>query len=534
MTRLAFYNMTLNELGQKIKQKYPQYKNIEDTELANMVIKKHPQYSKQITENPADKSMLGKFADKSGKVLDWGAKTFINPMGRAIAGSVVRPYKQVQKMIPGGKTGDEPVNTPWGTVNRKPTIKEAVSDVVEVGATFLPAEKLLLPLIKKSSKIAKSMFSSAGEVLTGVSKTNIDDWFNLVKKTPDKANKAKKIIEEFPDNPYLGLANKINNKLTGLKETAKTSFNEAVGTIKKNFPDTTFNLENKMPELNKTLNKFRLSIQQTKDKAGNFLSNAIVKPTTRTSPYTPQEIREINNLVGKMRVKDMSVDELLDFEKSVKKFLDDAIRKDNKELMKLGYDLVEDSAKFIDEVFPEVEGANKLYSNYYTAMKGIGKNLVDKSGQVKNIGAESYLGNILNLNKGVQRDNAVKAGKKLGIDILEEVKNIRNAKQLTELIPNTVKSRAAAVFRSIISAKSFGVTAGAGAYFNPAVGVPALVLNILSSPNRYRGLLEILADTSRKLPISEIIKKLSPREQLLIQNIVNRGVRGVQNATDQD
>src|SRR3972149_11835751 len=36
--------MTLEELGQKVKQKYPVYKDIDDTELADKVIKKYPQY----------------------------------------------------------------------------------------------------------------------------------------------------------------------------------------------------------------------------------------------------------------------------------------------------------------------------------------------------------------------------------------------------------------------------------------------------------------------------------------------------------
>ena len=36
--------MTLKELGQKVKQKYPVYKDIDDTELADKVIKKYPQY----------------------------------------------------------------------------------------------------------------------------------------------------------------------------------------------------------------------------------------------------------------------------------------------------------------------------------------------------------------------------------------------------------------------------------------------------------------------------------------------------------
>lgn len=42
--------MTKEELGQSIKQKYPQYNTISDTELADKMIAKYPVYQKQITD----------------------------------------------------------------------------------------------------------------------------------------------------------------------------------------------------------------------------------------------------------------------------------------------------------------------------------------------------------------------------------------------------------------------------------------------------------------------------------------------------
>lgn len=41
--------MDLNQFGEKIKQKYPQYSNVDNTELANKIISKYPQYAKVIT-----------------------------------------------------------------------------------------------------------------------------------------------------------------------------------------------------------------------------------------------------------------------------------------------------------------------------------------------------------------------------------------------------------------------------------------------------------------------------------------------------
>jgi hypothetical protein len=42
--------MNLQEFGQRVKQKYPQYKNIDDVELANKIIEKYPIYRNRITD----------------------------------------------------------------------------------------------------------------------------------------------------------------------------------------------------------------------------------------------------------------------------------------------------------------------------------------------------------------------------------------------------------------------------------------------------------------------------------------------------
>ncbi len=45
---MAFKQITLQEFGQKIKAKYTQYNDLEDTDLAQRIITKHPQYQKAI------------------------------------------------------------------------------------------------------------------------------------------------------------------------------------------------------------------------------------------------------------------------------------------------------------------------------------------------------------------------------------------------------------------------------------------------------------------------------------------------------
>lgn len=47
--------MTLEELGQKVKAKYPQYKDMEDARVGSMVAAKHPEYAAQVTSSSGQK-----------------------------------------------------------------------------------------------------------------------------------------------------------------------------------------------------------------------------------------------------------------------------------------------------------------------------------------------------------------------------------------------------------------------------------------------------------------------------------------------
>jgi len=457
-----------------------------------------------------------KLAEKGGNTMQWLGDTFISPVARELE----RPFVSMAREIQGGDKVNKPMSTPFGDV--KPygamSAKESVGSITELGLTILPVEKLLGPALKGVGKLGGKLLSGTGEILTGVEGKRLSSWYDLAKNSPEKLKRTKELIGANPDNPFLGMANNITKKIGTMKDEAQKAFTEAVETVKTNFPDKKFNLDNKMPELNNTLNKYRLKVDTVKE-GGKFTNNIKVNPSVRNSAYSPQELQMIDDVVQRMRLKDMNVDELLEFQESTKRFFDFATKKEDKRLMALGYDLIQDSSKYIDDVFPEIAGANKKYRDYYDTMKQIGNNVMDKNGAVKR-GGESFLGNVLNYNKGQIRDDVARAGKKLGIDILGDAENIRNAKQLTEAIPNTVKSRVGAMFRSIITAESFKGGAVVGSAFNPAIGVPALVLNILSSPKNYRNLIEIIAGTSKNLPITEVIEKLTPNERFMIRNVI--------------
>jgi len=92
--------MTLGELGTKIKQKYPQYQNVSDEELAKQIIKKYPVYKQYIEETPTTtqttapsaqqyqpKGIGERIASGTAKV---GKFFGMEPFGRGIALTLMR------------------------------------------------------------------------------------------------------------------------------------------------------------------------------------------------------------------------------------------------------------------------------------------------------------------------------------------------------------------------------------------------------------------------------------------------------------
>jgi len=470
-----------------------------------------------------------------GKGLKALTDTFISPVARELERPIVSAVRGVQGLVPGGKTGRESVETPFGEVKPLSELSpgEALGGAVEV-ASFLPLEKLFIGGAKLAGKFGRSLLRGTGEVLTGVAKSKLDDFYKLAKNAPEEVERLKDIVSANPSNPFLGLAENIGSSINDLKKVAKTTFDSAIESVKTQFPNTSFNLANKLPEINKTLNEFRLSVKQSRE-AGKFISSGekvVVEATTRTTPWTKQEVDKISELVRKLSVKDMTLDELLDFDASVKTFFDEAVRKDNKKLIALAGRLVEDSTKFIDDVLPEVNEANQLYKDYYSVLKKLGNKIVDSKGNIKT-SAEGFLSNINNLNKGEIRDLAQDVSRTLGINITKEVQGIKNIQSLSELVPNTTRNRTMDIIRGIVGSKAFAGGAGVGIAVNPTVAIPALILNIMSSPKTYAGLIEVIAGASKKLPVTEAIKKLSPDEIILLQQLIKGGGRSLKSDTEQ-
>jgi hypothetical protein len=479
------------------------------------------------------KGFFNKFADASGSALKFGAENFVNPVARGLMRPVVGLTKGVQSLVPGGKTGFEDVKTPFGTMNAFPTTSESVWETIDVGTSLIPFDEFARALkpvfepvkemaskvksgfksLKPSEEMIEKTLSNVGETMTGVERGRISRWYNLMKANPEKAEKVKQMITNNPQQPFRPLAEDISKNLVDMKTKARTAFDEAVEKSKIANPNKKYNLYNKIPKVSETVSKYNLAIEAVKDKAGNVVDYA-VRPTTRTSPFKEQEIEALQELVDKMNIRDMSVDELMDVDKAFNKFFDTAVVERNKTLQAIGYDLVGKSRDFIDEALPEVNDANEMYRDYYETKKALSP-IIDKYDEVKK-GAESFLSNVYNLNKGKERADMMNAARKLGIDILDEARTIKDAMSLMELIPNTTKSRVSAIVRGTATALGVGS-------LNPALAIPALMANVMSSPQAYRNLIEIIAG---KKTIGSMVKgakdsiQLNTAEKILLQNII--------------
>jgi len=85
-------NMNPQEFAQTIKQKYPQYKNIDDATLARQMVAKYPEYKDKVDFGPQP-GLGSKLLDSAGQVIAGGVKRTIST-GQNIGNAVLNPVKK--------------------------------------------------------------------------------------------------------------------------------------------------------------------------------------------------------------------------------------------------------------------------------------------------------------------------------------------------------------------------------------------------------------------------------------------------------
>lgn len=132
--------MTLEEFGQTIKQKYPQYQNIPDAELGELTLQKYPQYQSQVTgvsggggvapqepEQPGFfKGLVQDIAQPFARIFATAVDRPVSNLGRE-AQPIQNPIKQGGLISPEGRL-QQPINFK--------ALGETVGVGAEIGSQF--------------------------------------------------------------------------------------------------------------------------------------------------------------------------------------------------------------------------------------------------------------------------------------------------------------------------------------------------------------------------------------------------------------
>jgi hypothetical protein len=471
------------------------------------------------TGNLAEVAKPTNLAQKIGYGLEKTAETLAPIPGASKAKAAVKASEMISKVpkiggvlktgIRAGMEGGEQIlRTAVGTgdVEQAKTEGAIAAAIPVVGGVLGKAKKLI-----GSSK--------TGEILTGVKAETWDRWKKIVSSDPNKAAQLKNVITESPDKPFLVLAERINRRITEMKNKAQTAWTTAKDAWKASAGDISFDLSTKLPQLNKTLGEFGLRVARLRDRAGQMTGRVSLQASGKVTPFSPIQRQQIENLAVEMnKANALGVDDL---QFLVDKFdeaydaiplnVDGTATKYHALVSKLKNEV----RGFTEEVLPEeLKAARSLYREYYDVYDKIGTKIRNKSGELKDT-AQSYLANIGNLNKGKQRKDLIEAGNKMGIDILDVADDLKTVQQIVQTVPQTTKNRTMDFIRGALSSKVLGGGAGvatATGMINPVIGVPALLVNIFSSPVMYSNTIEVLAGIKRKIPIQKAIESIPPEE----------------------
>lgn len=474
-------------------------------------------------EQEKDKSLLGTVGSffTEGKGLKVAADMFVNPFARELERPAVSVVRAAQSAIPGGKTGKESANTPFGEV--KPyselTPGEAAMGALEV-VSNLPGGKVATGALEGTAKVGKNALLGTGEKLTAVERPVLERWFKLAKENPERLQKAKEMVKEFPEEPMKGVVGQVATRLNEMRKTAQDTFAGAKETFERLNPIKKFDVSHKVAELDKPLKEFGLKVIDSP--SGKLEVGALNKITS----FSKKELGLVSDLVTEVKNgADLTLNDLISLRKKFSRAYDAVplgLDGQPTEYHALVKTLEDSGEKIIHDALPDsLKEANNLYSQFRQVMGDVGSKIVDGTGNVK-AGAESFLSNAMNLNKGVVREGIGRAEQATGLRILDSVQDIKDAQKMVQSVPHTVRSRFMDVLRN-----AAGWGAGAGvATGNLAAALPSIILEIFTRPDQFGNLIEAVTKTSKKLPVSKVIKQMSPEEQVLIQNLVKGLVRG--------
>lgn len=356
-------------------------------------------------------------------------------------------------------------------------------------------------------KVVTGLLKTITPVTTGLERNLLKDVF----QNPQKYDDAAKILQENPNQPFLGLANKVKDKIVGLRDSAQEAWQTAANAFKESNATTRFNISKDAANLGEALDGFGLKLVPGKGR------QLVLQPKGTISPLPPEQMAKLQEVVDTIRGSTaITPDDIV----NIRNVFDNAYNA-------VPYSLQGNPTKYhaavmamkdgtediIDKLLPkQLKQANQMYRDYYQAYRDLGSKIIDQSGEVRP-GAESFLSNLGNMNKGQLRTQAQRVSDLIGMDVTDEAATLKNAQKLSNVFPAT-GSRTQDIVRSL-GIKAAASSAVPTAFLaNPAAGLALGGLTALSSPALVSNAAKIAGKVSAKaaetlpLSISQILGRL--------------------------
>ncbi len=492
------------------------------------------------------------FAQGTKEALDTGVKknSFVDPInkyeeGGKLAGDVSQAFIPVGGAAKlGGLAAKSPkVAQAAETLLKvaKPVIESTVMTGAQTGdakqAATAGAFTAAAPI---PFKLAKGLVKKVVPGLTGVASDIYADVF----ARPDKYDAAAQILKEHPDQPFLGLAQRIAEKAQEAQGAAKDAWREAAVAFRDANPLKKFDVSAKVPDIKKAITgtekdlgfglkavkerapgttETKLTVGPDKefqmvdlDKKGKMSGQAHLEPSGKVSGWTDKEMGKLNDLVSTLQSsKNIGPEEVLELDRVFDTAYNDIPF--NNDGSPTRYHaavmaLKKKTEEEIEKILPkELQEAYASLRRTHELQEEFVDKIADRQGNLKD-GASTFLSSLGNLNRGERRLKADKFAQDLGMDPVDAVNILKNASKLKEATPQTGK-RTLDVIRAWLTGG--GIASGGASLLGGAtgVGLPLLAgstgLMLASSPSATGAAVKGLGKINQKID-PKVLKSVAP------------------------
>jgi hypothetical protein len=358
-------------------------------------------------------------------------------------------------------------------------------------------------VVKGTAQVAGAGTKVASSIATGVPREVLTRA-----ASPEYAPKIERAIAdiaETPNQPFLALAQRTGSNLAQRSKEVSDNIVKSVDEFNRFQPNTRFDVSPKVPEIVKSLDKFKSSGLSLESKSATSLSGKTTETAkivrSKQSPFTDKEVGLLNGLVDSMKQStDVDVNNLLALRKKIAAAYDAVplgVNGDPTPYHAAVMTLKESTEKAIDELLPkQLKDANAQYRKFEELKSAFGNKLIDSQGNLKD-GAEQFLANLGNLNKGELRAKVEAYKEVTGVDLLDEIQTLKDAQKLSPLFATT-GSRTQDILRALAVG---GVGAGGGGAIGSAIGLaatsPRLAGKVATSVGKAKGFINQLLGASK-------------------------------------